>query len=84
MLKQLAARILSRDNNPSDLKQNLDQYYIYMLDIIDFKLYRTKASNKEPPSKNICIINYQNKALSTSNPLILNKPDVIAQLPREL
>ena len=40
MHKQLAARILYRNNNPSDLQQNFDQYYIYMLDIIDSKLYR--------------------------------------------
>ena len=60
--KQLATRILYRNNNPSDLKQNLDQYYIYMLDIIDSKLYRPKTSNKKPPPKSICIINFQIKA----------------------
>ena len=51
MLKQLPARILYRNNNPSDLKQNLDQYYIYILDAFDPKLFRPKTSNKKPPSK---------------------------------
>ena len=46
MLKQLVARILYRNNDPSDLQQNLDQYYIYMLGIIDSRLYRPKTSNK--------------------------------------
>ena len=47
----------------SYLLQNLDQYYIYMLDIIDSKLYRPKTSNKKPPPKSICIIDFQNKAI---------------------
>ena len=56
-----------------------------MLDIIDFKLYRPTTLNKKPPLKNICIINFQNKVteyIKLSE--ILNIPDVIAQLPREL
>ena len=52
MLKQLAVQILYRNKNPSDLRQNLDQYYIYLLDVIDSKLYRPKASYKKPPRKN--------------------------------
>ena len=62
MLKQLSARILYRNNNPYNLQQNIDQYYIYMFDIIDSKLYRSKTSKKTPPPINICIINFQNKA----------------------
>ena len=84
-LKQLPAQILFRNNNSFDLQQNLDQYYIYMLDIIDSKLYRPKTSNKKNPPKNICIINFQNKAIEYIKlSKILNKPEVIAQLPREL
>ena len=45
MLKQLAAQILYRNNNPSDLQQILDPYYIYMLVITDSKLCRSKPSN---------------------------------------
>ena len=62
MLKWLAGRIFHRNNNPSDLRHNIDQYYIYILDIIDSKLYRPKKTNKYPPLKNILIINFQNKA----------------------
>ena len=57
---QLAGEILYRNNNPSDLKQ----YSILdLLDIIDSKLYRPKTSNKKPPPKTVCIINFQNKAI---------------------
>ena len=55
-----------------------------MLDIIDSKLYRPKTSNKKPPSKNIRIINFQKEATEYIKLCkILNKPDVIAQLPRK-
>ena len=85
IFKQLAPQILYRNNNPSDLQQNLDQYYIYMLDTIDCKLYRPKTLNKKTSPKNICIINFQNKAIEYIKPSeILNKPYVIAQQPREL
>ena len=49
LLKQLAVRILYRINDHSDLKQNLDQYYIYTLDITDSKdkRHRTKTSNRK-------------------------------------
>ena len=40
-----------------------------MLDIIDSKLYRPKTSNKNLPPKNICIINFQNKAIEYIKPL---------------
>ena len=74
MLKQLAAQVLYRNNNPSDLQQNLDQYYIYMLVITDSKLCRSKTSNKKSQPKNICIINFQyTEYIKLSK--ILNKPD---------
>ena len=51
----------------------------------DSKLYRPKTSKKKPPPKNICIINFQNKAVEYIKfSKILNKPDIIAQQPREL
>ena len=85
MLKQVAARSLYRNNNPSDLQQHLDQYYIYMTDIIDSKLYRPKTSNKNAPPKNICIINFQNRAIEYIKvSQIVNKPEAIVQLQREL
>ena len=85
MLKQVAARSLYRNNNPSDLQQHLDQYYIYMIDIIDSKLYRPKTSNKNAPPKNICIINFQNRAIEYIKvSQIVNKPEAIVQLQGEL
>ena len=85
MLKQVATQSLYRNNNPSDLQQHLDQYYIYMLDIIDSKIYRPKTSNKKAPPKNICIINFQNRAIEDIKvSQIVNKPEAIVQLRREL
>ena len=56
-----------------------------MLDIIDSKLYGPKTSNKKTPLKNICIINFQNKAIEYIKlSKILTKSAAIAQLPREL
>ena len=54
MLKKPAARILYRNNNAFDLKQNLqnhqnqkvDQYCTYIFDMIDSKLRRPITSNK--------------------------------------
>ena len=41
--------------------------------------------HKKAPPKNICIINFQNKAIDYIKLFkILNKPNVIVQLPREL
>ena len=41
-LKQLAVQVLYRNNNPSDLQQNLDQYYIYNYNYqLNFKLKKT-------------------------------------------
>ena len=68
-----------------------------MLDIIDSKLYRPKASNKKSPSKNICITNFKNKAIEytmelswyiklskTRNKSCIAQKIVLAQLSREL
>ena len=50
---------------------------MYMLGIIDSKLYRPKTSNKKSPPKNICIISSQNKATEYMKLCeILNKPEV--------
>ena len=67
------------------MKENLDQYYFYMLDIIDSKLYRSTTATKKTSPKNICVINFQNKAIEHIKlSKILNEPDVISQLPMEL
>ena len=55
-----------------------------MLNITDSKLYRLSTSNKKPPTKNICIINFQNKAIEFIKlSKIFNKSDFIPQLARE-
>ena len=85
VLKQIATRILYRYNNSHDLKENLDQYYFYMLDIIDSKLYRSTTATKKTSPKNVCVINFQNKPIEHIKlSKILNEPDVISQLPMEL
>ena len=53
-----------------------------MLNINDSKL---KISNKKPPSKSICIMNFQSKAIEYIKLYKkLNKCDVIVELQREL
>ena len=85
MLKQLAARIFYRNSNPSDLQQYLDRYYDHMLDIIDSKLYRPKTPKPKPPSQNMCVASFQNKAVVYIKlSKIRTQPGIIAQLPREL
>ena len=69
ILKQLADRILNSNNDSSNLQQNLDEFYIYILGIIDSKLYRSKASNKNYNLKTFVLSLCKTKLLSTSNSL---------------
>ena len=84
MLQQLATRVLYSNNNPCNLQQNLDQYYVYMFDIIDSKLYRPTTSNKNHHLKAYELSIFKTKLLSASNSLKYLTNLIIAQLPREL
>ena len=67
-VKQLLAfLILYKNNNPSDLQQNIDRYYICLLCKIDSKLFRPKHQILKQPPKNICIINFKSKAIEYIN-----------------
>ena len=67
VIKQVAARILHRNNNPSDFQQNLDQYYV--LHITDSKLYRQKPKIKNHYLKAYVLSIFKSKLLSASNSL---------------
>ena len=49
MFKQVAARILYRYKSPSDLRQNLDKYYIYLRRLIPNFIEQTHQIKKTQP-----------------------------------
>ena len=85
ILKQIASEILQRGNQVTfDAKS--EQYYLYILDIIDTKLYKPKLSapRKSAP-KHICTVNFDNKSIEAiSLSQILNHPDIVMALPCDL
>ena len=67
--KKILKHLADRNNDCSNLQQNLDEFYIYILGIIDSKLYRPKASNKNYNLKTFVLSLFKTKLLSTSNSL---------------
>ena len=67
--KKILKHLADRNNDCSNLQQNLDEFYIYILGIIDSKLYRSKASNKNCNLKTFVLSLCKTKLLSTSNSL---------------
>ena len=86
ILKQIAASILCKDPN---IQYHIDkeQWYYYISDIIDTKLYKnkTKKKNIREPPKNICTVEFQNKGLEFIRlSSIINHPGNLSYLPVQL
>jgi len=83
-LKNIASEILTKialiDYNPFS-----EQYFLYILDVIDTKLYKPVKHVKKQAPKHICTVYFDNKAVESihlSN--IMNHPDIISSLPEDL
>ena len=85
-LKKIAFSIISRGPLVK-LNAVSEQYYLFVLDIIETLLYvpsqKVKPSKKKP--KHICNIFFHNKAIDMIHlPSILNLPDVFSLLPNKI
>ena len=86
VLKDIAASILCRDPN-IHYHINKEQWYHYILDIIDTKLYKNKtpSKRKKDPPKNICTVDFLNKGLEFIRlSSIIKLPANISHLPEQL
>ena len=81
-LKAIVAKILQMN----DFGPKYINYYHFIVDIIDTKLYhKRKLTTKKSPPKHVCVVKFDNKALEAINlSKILHFPDVISALPSDL
>ena len=85
LLKEIANAILQM-NDIVNYKHEREQVYLFILDIIDTKLYKPRdpsftKSNRVAPN-NICNVKFVNKGMELIRlPSILNDPEVIQHLP---
>ena len=83
VLKEIAFYIMERSKYNFDEKH--EQCYLYILDIIDTKLYREPAKIVKQTRKNVCTIRFINNGIDDIRlPQIFNSPEVIAVLPEIL
>ena len=82
ILKTIASKIL----HMAHFEAKYEIYYHFIIDVIDTKLYRyKKESPKKSPPKNVCVVNFDNKALEAINlSKIFRHQDVISVLPEDL
>ena len=82
VLKEIASKII---DNALHLDDNRKQWYSFILDIIDTKLYKEKKKDTKRVVKNILKLRFINKGLEHLNlNKILNSVDVISSLPDSL
>ena len=85
VLKEIANIILNKDP-VLDYVEHRQQWYDYILDIIDTKLFKPeiKTQIKTTP-KNVCVVYFENKVLEKSNlSSILNSNNILPLLPETL
>ena len=83
ILKLIANTVLIRSSN-INFYPDKEQYYAYILDIIDTKIYRPKQdkSLKRNAPKNICIVQFINKGVEKIHlSSIFNIPEIVNLLP---
>jgi hypothetical protein len=81
ILKEIAFNIIHREN--FEFHAAWEQWYRYILDIIDTKLYKPSQPKKEKvPPKNVCVVSFVNKGIDLLNlPSIFKSPDITSLLP---
>jgi len=83
-LKNIASEIL-RKGDLIKVNPFFEKYYLYIMDIIDTKLYNNKEVYKRQPPKYPCTIMFDNKAVELINlSRILRHPDTFSLLPNSL
>ena len=81
VLKEIAYHIMERD--VFTFRSNREQWYLYILDIIDTKFLKPPAEKiRKKIPKNVCVVNFVNKGLDDIHlSKIFNSPEVVALLP---
>ena len=83
VLKEIAFYIMERSKYDFDEKH--EQCYLYILDIIDTKLYKEPVKAVKRARKNVCTVRFINNGIDDIRlSQIFNLPEVIATLPEEL
>ena len=85
LLRNIASHIMQSINRAHfDVK--MEPYFLYILDIIDTKLYkRNFDKTKKHPPKYTCLVEFHNKGIEAIKlAAILKQPDVINLLPSEM
>ena len=83
VLKEIAFSIIDNSWNENG---RYKQWYSYVVDIIDTKLYKgLEKKDKRKAPKNLCMLTFVNKGLEHLNlSKILRSPDVVRHLPESL
>lgn len=83
VLKEIAFSIIDKSWNENG---QYKQWYSYVVDIIDTKLYKgIEKKDKRKAPKNLCMLTFVNKGLEHLNlSKILRSPDVVRHLPESL
>ena len=83
LLKDIAAEILKPTQFATDL--NKEQLFLFVLDIIDTKLYKTTPVKQKNHPKNVCVIPFVNKGIDLIHlPSIFHSKEVVDKLPEVL
>ena len=83
-LKLIASEILHK-NNTFDFDYKNEQYYLYILDIIDTKIFKPKIFTRKTAPKHICTVTFDNKGVEAIRlPKLLNDPEVTSKLPADM
>ena len=84
LLKAIAAELLN-NNRLFDFDYKNEQYYLYILDIIDSKMFKPKQVPTKKIPKHICTVSFDNKGLEAIRlAKILHDPEVVLKLPVEM
>ena len=84
LLKAIAAEILS-NNHLFDFDYKNEQFYLYILDIIDTKIFKPKQIPLKRAPKHICTVSFDNKGLEYIRlPKLLHDPEVVSKLPIDM
>ena len=83
VLKEIAFYIIERSKYDFDEKH--EQCYLYILDVIDTKLYKEPVKAVKQFRKNVCTVRFINNGIDDIRlSQIFNLPEVITTLPEEL
>ena len=84
VLKEIAYHVLERSQYIFHPER--EQWYLYILDIIDTKLYKSiDINNKKKSPENICTMTFANKGMEHINiSAIMNLPEIVQSLPELL